>query len=218
MLRSERTRFGLALVVLLGFYVLGALDESVLVRSVAALGSAGIVALVAFSPATPARLRTLAAIAVVVGAVAGIGAGFAETDSNWYGVTLAAISLVLAVALLGVIAAILHHDHVTLSTVMGALVAYTLLAFVAATLYRAVDVFGADPFFAQGAADPSVYSYFALVTQTTVGFGDYTAGTELGQRLVAVHALIGQVFLVVLVARLVALWGQPLRPAAGEQP
>jgi hypothetical protein len=48
-----------------------------------------------------------------------------------------------------------------------------------------------------------------------VGYGDLTAGTSTGRILVTFEALIGQIFLVTLVARLVAMYGVRQRPAAG---
>jgi voltage-gated potassium channel Kch len=55
------------------------------------------------------------------------------------------------------------------------------------------------------------YTYFSFVTLTTVGYGDVTAASDLAKRLVVVEAFVGQVFLIVLVARLVALWDPPSR-------
>jgi Ion channel len=46
------------------------------------------------------------------------------------------------------------------------------------------------------------------VTLTTLGFGDLSPDVGLPQALVAVEAVLGQVFLVTLVARLVTLWGR----------
>ena len=63
------------------------------------------------------------------------------------------------------------------------------------------------PFFAQaGAHQQSEYLYFSFVTLTTLGFGDLSPAVGLPQALVAMEALLGQIFLVTLVARLVTLW------------
>jgi len=52
------------------------------------------------------------------------------------------------------------------------------------------------------------------VTLTTTGYGDYTALGEGGRSMAVLEALLGQIFLVTLVARLVALFGmvRPDRP------
>jgi hypothetical protein len=51
----------------------------------------------------------------------------------------------------------------------------------------------------------SSFLYFSLVTQTTLGYGDITPTSEFAQSLASLQALMGQIFLVGTVARLVAL-------------
>ena len=48
------------------------------------------------------------------------------------------------------------------------------------------------------------YFYFSFVTITTTGFGDLTPVTDTGKMLAAFEALIGQVYLVTVVALAVA--------------
>ena len=57
-----------------------------------------------------------------------------------------------------------------------------------------------------GPVDRSVFSYFSFTTLTTVGFGDYTAVTDLGRRIAMIEAVIGQVFIATTLARLVSLY------------
>jgi voltage-gated potassium channel Kch len=47
--------------------------------------------------------------------------------------------------------------------------------------------------------------YFSIVTITTVGFGDIYALSPLARATVATEAIVGQLYLVVLVSRLVGL-------------
>jgi hypothetical protein len=102
---------------------------------------------------------------------------------------------------------VLHHRRVTHETVLGALCTYVLLGLLFAFLYLAVDELRSAPFFAQaGAHGQSEYVYFSFVTLTTLGFGDLSPAVGLPQALTALEALLGQVFLVTLVARLVTLW------------
>jgi hypothetical protein len=102
---------------------------------------------------------------------------------------------------------VLHHRRVTHETVLGALCTYVLTGLLFAFLYLAVDELRSASFFAQaGAHQQSEYLYFSFVTLTTLGFGDLSPAVGLPQALVALEALLGQIFLVTLVARLVTLW------------
>ena len=48
------------------------------------------------------------------------------------------------------------------------------------------------------------FLYFSFITQTTVGYGDLTAATNLGRTLAVVEALAGQLYLVTIIAVLVS--------------
>ena len=102
---------------------------------------------------------------------------------------------------------VLHHRRITRETVLGALCAYVLIGLLFAFLYLAVHEFRDEPFFAQpGVHEQSEYLYFSFVALTTLGFGDLSPAVGLPQALTVVEALVGQIFLVTLVARLVTLW------------
>ena len=101
---------------------------------------------------------------------------------------------------------ILHHRRVTSETILGALCVYVLIGLLYAFLFLAVADFR-DTFFAQpGAHEQSEYLYFSFVTLTTLGFGDLSPAPGLPQALTVSEALLGNIFLVTLVARLVTLW------------
>jgi Ion channel len=102
---------------------------------------------------------------------------------------------------------ILHHRKVTWETVLGALCAYVLIGLLFAFLYLAVSDLRSEPFFVQpGPHSQSEYLYFSFVALTTLGFGDLSPAQGLPQALTVLEALIGNIFLVTLVARLVTLW------------
>src|SRR5688500_9275882 len=102
---------------------------------------------------------------------------------------------------------VLQHRRVTRETILGAISAYVLIGLLFAFLYLAVSDLRDDPFFAQpGARADSEYLYFSFVTLTTLGFGDLSPAVGLPQALTVFEALVGSIFLVVLVARLVTLW------------
>jgi hypothetical protein len=72
------------------------------------------------------------------------------------------------------------------------------------------------PFFAQpGAARAIDYVYFSYVTISTVGYGDLTARGDLGRMLAVTEALLGQLYLVTIVALLVGNLGRQRRQAGG---
>jgi voltage-gated potassium channel len=102
---------------------------------------------------------------------------------------------------------VLRHQRVTYETVLGALCTYVLLGLLFAFAYLALDLVRDAPFFAQpGSHEASEYLYFSFVTLTTLGFGDLSPAVGLPQALTALEALVGSIFLVTLVARLVTLW------------
>jgi hypothetical protein len=105
---------------------------------------------------------------------------------------------------------------VTVQAVLGVLCIYLLMGMFCASLFGAIDRLGGQPFFADGiAATTSNCLYFSFTTLTTVGYGDLTARTALGHTLAVSEALVGQIYLVTVVALLVANLG---RARGGARP
>ena len=110
---------------------------------------------------------------------------------------------------------VLAHRRVTHETVLGALCTYVLVGLLFAFVYLAVSDLREASFFVQeGPHAQSEYLYFSFVTLTTLGFGDLSPGVGLPQALTVLEALLGQIFLVTMVARLVTLW---VRQGADER-
>lgn len=117
------------------------------------------------------------------------------------------VGLLVTATLPVTISRVLRHRRVTHETVLGALCAYVLIGLLFAFLYLAVNELRTDPFFAQpGQHAQGEYLYFSFVALTTLGFGDLSPSVGLPQALTVLEALLGQIFLVTLVARLVTLW------------
>ena len=126
------------------------------------------------------------------------------------------VGLLVTATLPVTITRVLGHRRVTHETILGALCAYVLLGLLFAFVYLAVEELRDGPFFAQpGEHRQSEYLYFSFVALTTLGFGDLSPTVGLPQALTVLEALIGSVFLVTLVARLVTLWGR--QSAAGVE-
>jgi hypothetical protein len=130
-------------------------------------------------------------------------------------VTLWAAALTLT-TLCVVVGRIVRHEVISLQTVLGALSAYLLIGFMFAALYALTASWTPGPFFAGGEPATSAnVEYFSFVTLTTTGYGDLTAAASLGRTLAVMEALLGQIFLVTLVARLVSVLGTT-RPASRD--
>jgi voltage-gated potassium channel len=116
--------------------------------------------------------------------------------------------VMVLIAPLVILSRIMRHEVIGMETIMGALCVYVLLGIAFAGIYAGINDFERLGFFAQPGPKTNVdFLYFSFITQTTVGYGDLTPGTDAGRVIVTFEALIGQVFLVTLVARLVSMYG-----------
>ena len=105
---------------------------------------------------------------------------------------------------------VMMQRFVTTDTLRGAIAVYLLIAVAFNYAFLSLHGMSGDLFF-QDPEPTTAFMYFSLATITTVGYGDLSAVTELGRFLASAEALIGQVLLVVVVARLVSLYGLPNR-------
>jgi hypothetical protein len=142
-------------------------------------------------------------LAVVGSAAALIGFGeFGTTSGRIVSVLLVALAPVAIAA--GVVRGVRAEGAVTLHTMFGVLCIYLLLGMLFAFVYGLVGDAQSEPFFASGIdADISDYLYFSFATMTTVGYGDLSAATDLGRSVAITEALIGQIYLVTVVAVIV---------------
>lgn len=108
---------------------------------------------------------------------------------------------------------IFNHKRVTAQTLAGAVSVYLLLALAFAYGLGALDQYASEPIFGTEQGSTS-FMYFSMVTITTLGYGDLTPMTTFARYLATAEAVLGQIFLVVVVARLVSMFGtdQHLRP------
>ena len=101
--------------------------------------------------------------------------------------------------------ALYRRPVVDVHTVLGAICIYVLIGMLFAFVYDAIGLLGSEPFFVQTqTATTADYLYFSFITLTTVGYGDYTAAGGLGRSLASLEALIGQIYLVTVVATIVS--------------
>src|SRR4051812_16158205 len=203
-----RQRYGLLLVCLFALFVFtgvapGGPWQDTLVT---ALAATTLILSLRAGDVTP---RMTAVFTVIGTALVLIVAGLALT-----GVSNAAVSRVTAFALvavappaivLGVVRGLRERGGASVQAIMGVLCIYLLMGMVWAFVYGSLDRLGGDRFFASGVtATASRCLYFSFTTLTTVGYGDLTARSNLGHTLAVTEALIGQIYLVTVVALLVS--------------
>jgi hypothetical protein len=119
-----------------------------------------------------------------------------------------AAAVLLLVAPLSILNRIARHRHITARTVLGAICIYLQIGVAYAGLYRAIDLLNDAAISGAMPMQPTAYHYFSFIVLTTVGFGDILPTTNMARTLAYFEALIGQVFLVTVVARIVAMLGR----------
>ena len=97
--------------------------------------------------------------------------------------------------------------------VVNAVTVYLMLGLFFAYVFTAVAAFSDDGFFAQGPDQPTtVFLYFSYVTLATIGYGDFTAAHTSGRFLAVAEGLMGQLYLVTVVAVIVSNLGRQRQP------
>jgi ion channel len=100
---------------------------------------------------------------------------------------------------------LVRRAAVDLESILGALCVYLLLGMFFAFFYTLLYQAGMRPFFAQRPdAFPVDFLYFSFVTITTVGYGDLTPVNDFPRMIAVTEALIGQFYLVTVIAILVS--------------
>jgi Ion channel len=149
--------------------------------------------------------QALVAAAVLAAIVAAVQGGTAVTGS----VVLFMSILVLACPIV-VGWRILHHAEVTPETILGGICIYVLIGMVFTNADYGLQLASGRDFFAQpGHHGLPDFAYFSYITMATVGYGDLSPAPGLPRTSSVLEALLGQVFLVVLLARLVSLYRGP---------
>jgi len=148
--------------------------------------------------------------AAVILVIAGIGAVvnlFAEGgDALDVFVSLAG-GLLYLIAPFSIARHIAFRPTVDRETMLGAVAAYLCIGIAFALIFHAIGVIQASPFFGQqGDGSISDDLFFSFVTLTTTGYGNLVPSQNPGQSLAVMEALVGQLFLVTAVAKIVTAW------------
>ena len=215
--------YGVVLIlILITFVVMMTLPPEGWGGRVSAVAVAGLTAIVAFtsSDVRPGRVRLAAVVAVAAVVVAIIAERI--PSERLLGVAFSAVSILLAIAAGTILRRVIFGArHVDFRTILGAVSVYALLGLLFAFFFFAVGRWTDSDFFTGVAeARSSDYLFFSYTTLTTTGYGNLIPAGTVGQSFAVFEMLVGQIFLVTLVAGLVSLWRPgPGRPrSAGPRP
>lgn len=116
----------------------------------------------------------------------------------------------IALVIVIVVGELFRRQDVTTNTIMGAIVAYLLIAIAFANLYEVLERSQPGSFLGipEGVSSDQLGDaliYFSLATLTTVGYGDIVPVSSLARPVAALEGAVGTLYLAVMIARLVAL-------------
>jgi hypothetical protein len=139
-------------------------------------------------------------------------------DANTFGIASHTASLLfITLVIAAILSQVLTTEYVTLDTVVGAASVYLLIGLLWAAIYALLEFwvpgsFNFPPTFQPSAPSPlvplmkdTIILYYSYETLTTVAYGDITPASPPARFFSVAEALVGQLYLAVLVARFVGL-------------
>ena len=214
--RAQRASdaFGLVLLLVLLTYVLASVMSNrgwpaVLLTIVT--GATSVVALTS-SHARPLFVRRALMLALLATLFAVVSA--ATGGRPWLNAANVIEIGLLAVAMAAVLRRVVSSGDVSSRTILGAISVYTTLGILFTWTYGLIDRIEGGGFF--GAATDVTgndFLFFSYTTLTTTGYGDLVPAGQVGRMVSGLEMMLGQIYLVTLVAGLVSLW----RPGEGLQ-
>jgi hypothetical protein len=116
-------------------------------------------------------------------------------------------SALYVIAPFSIVRHLITRKAVDLETMLGAVAAYLLIGLSLAYVYRFLGGVQSAPFFGSGGAGTlSQDIFFSFTTLTTTGYGNLVPAGQPGQSLAVMEMIIGQLFLVTALGKIVSVW------------
>ncbi|HEY5053310.1 MAG TPA: ion channel, partial [Solirubrobacterales bacterium] len=204
--------YGLVLVLVLTTYVLASLLSNHGWSAVIITLSASATSVVALTSSEAHRITlniaipssALSVLLAVIGAITG--------GHLWLNIASFIEIALLTLASLAILRRVVTSAEVGFRTILGAISVYTILGILFTFAYGTIDRLQGGVFFSETAhAKGGDFLFFSYTTLTTTGYGDLVPAGQPGRMVAGLEMMIGQIFLVTLVAGLVSLW----RPGEG---
>jgi hypothetical protein len=166
------------------------------------------------------RLLRLAMALIPLVTLAAVVASILGSDETAKIVTASLTAILVIVAPTAIIKRVATHPVISLNTFYGAVCVYLLIAMFFASCFALIGAASGQGYFAQiqppAKAGSIDYLYFSFTTITTVGYGDLTARGDVGRMLAVLEAVLGQLYLITVVALVVQNLGQARKRQATE--
>jgi hypothetical protein len=223
-LADERTGYGLILVLIGVTYAVSVTTDKGWAAAVVLLVQLLVLRIVLVVSHARRAFRAAADVLLLGVAVVTI-AGYFVGNHFQPNAALTAVLFALSAVLYGIAPISIIRDAITRPTVdeqtlLAAIAAYLLIGMFFAFTYRFVGEVQAGPFFGEtGGQTMANYLFFSFITLTTTGYGNLVPADNPGQTLAVLEAIVGQLFLVTAVAKIVNESGllMPGRRRAVEQ-
>ena len=197
--------YGLVLLLVMVTYVVSvSADEARAASIVLVVQVATVWLALRTSRARPVVRRT-ADVVLCLAAVVAIGSFFVHQHGTELGGIFAVSCLLYLIAPFSIVRNLILRRGIDVESLLGAVSAYLLIGMFFAFAYQAAGQLGSVPFF--GSAGPGSLSqdlFFSFVTMTTVGYGNLVPAANPGQTMAVVEAVVGQLFLVVAVGKVIS--------------
>ena len=103
--------------------------------------------------------------------------------------------------IIGSIKSLIKSDKISINLISAAITVYIMIGFLGAMICRAMQIINPSSFFlADMKADMATFLYFSFITITTVGYGDLLPKSVPAQFLAMYIAIIGQLYLAVVMS------------------
>jgi hypothetical protein len=212
MIRRRRTpiwsagSYGPLMLLIAGTYVLGTLANHRWTVSLLLFAQIGTVWYALRISRAHTSLRMIAGIVFALSLIAGSWNLFMHGRAL-IGVVFLAGSTLYVVAPVSIVGDLGRRLHVDRELMMGALATYLMLGMAFAFAYRCLSAFQSAPFYGdQGDGTLADSLFFSFVTLTTTGYGNLVPAGNPGRTLAVLEALLGQLFLVTAVTKVVNVW------------
>jgi hypothetical protein len=152
-----------------------------------------------------AVLRGGTIVVAIVGGTVAMAMIAIEEAPSWVGSAIGAALICGTIAELTTgLVRLLQERGVTVQAVFGALAVYLLLGLFFTLVVSAAAHASSGDYFAQGTdGSESQHVYYVFTTMTTTGYGDLTPAHAFGRTVSVVAMLVGQIYLVTVIAMLV---------------